>query len=224
LKFHAKVTITVAAALVFIASVMDAAHAVDLSQPVTLVAGDGLAGSVYEETVLIAAPLPRGQHVGFILNRPTRVKLGTIFPEHAASRRVTGPVSFGGPMFPEMIVALTRKVPPGAAATIPLMSGLVAVIDGKSVDRVIEKIPNEARYFVGLVIWAPGELDAEVRGGAWAVRPADASLVFSSNSARLWKELSSTGRWVEAIEQAPAMKPVSWMVRRASPATPRIRQ
>ena len=197
MKYYAKVTIAVAAALVFIASVVDAAHAVDLSQPVTLVATDGLAGSVYEEAVLIAAPLSRGQHVGFILNRPTRVKLGTIFPEHAPSRRVTGPVSFGGPMFPEMIVALTRKVPPGAAATLSLMSGLVAVIDGKSVDRVIEKIPNEARYFAGLVIWAPGELDEEIRSGAWNVRPASVETVFRANPAALWKELSAGGRWTQ---------------------------
>jgi putative AlgH/UPF0301 family transcriptional regulator len=52
---------------------------------------------------------------------------------------------------------------------------------------------HEARYFAGLVIWAPGELDAEVRSRAWSVQPADAILVFSSNPPTLWKERSSRG-------------------------------
>jgi len=197
MKFFAKVMIALGAALVFIACMTDAAHAADLSQPVTLVATNRLAGSIYEETVLVAAPLPHGQHVGFILNRPTRVKLQTLFPGHAPSRKVVGPLSLGGPMFPGMLVALSRKAPPNAGATIPLMSGLVAVIDGESVDRVIETTPNDARYFAGLVVWAPGGLDEEIRAGAWNVRPASVEIVFSANPAGLWKELSGGARWFQ---------------------------
>ncbi len=126
---------------------------------------------------------------GFILNRPTRAKLENCFPGTRLRARSIEPVSLGGPMLPGMIVALTRKAPLNAGAAIPLMSGLVAVIDSESVDRVIETTPNNARYFVGLVIWAPGELDQEIRDGAWNVRPASVEIVFSANPAGLWKEL-----------------------------------
>src|SRR5438477_5014222 len=59
----------------------------DLTQAVTLVATDVLDGTPFEQTVLIAAPLPNGGHVGFIINRPTDVKLATLFPDDTRSRR-----------------------------------------------------------------------------------------------------------------------------------------
>jgi hypothetical protein len=48
-----------------------AAHAADLSQAVILVASQELGGSPFEQTVVIATPLPQGGHIGFIVNRPT---------------------------------------------------------------------------------------------------------------------------------------------------------
>ena len=55
-------------------------NATEAAKPVVLIATDRLAGSGYRETVLFAAPLPSGHHMGFILNRPTPAKLGTLFP------------------------------------------------------------------------------------------------------------------------------------------------
>ena len=37
-----------------------------------------------------------------------------------------------------------------------MMSGLVLALDGATVDRVIETMRNDARYFAGLVVWRPG--------------------------------------------------------------------
>jgi putative transcriptional regulator len=205
MKLSAQVMNVFGAVLVLIACTTDAVHAADLSQPVTLVATSRLAGSIYEETVLVAAPLPQGQHVGFILNRPTRIKLETLFPGHSPSRKVVEPLSVGGPMLSDTIVALTRKAP-RKAAVIALMPGLVAVTDGKSVDRVIETMPNDARYFAGLMLWAPGELDREIRSGAWNLRPASVDMVFSPNTAGLWKELSGGARWIQVINESPATR------------------
>ncbi len=60
-----------------------AVHAADLSQAVILVASKDLDGSPFERTVVIAAPLPNGGHIGFIANRPTTVKLDKLLPESA---------------------------------------------------------------------------------------------------------------------------------------------
>jgi len=79
-----------------------------------LVATELLAGSVYEEAVLVAAPLPQGGHAGFIVNRPTAMKLETLFPEHAPSRKVVDPIYLGGPVLSEAIVAVARTAPDGA--------------------------------------------------------------------------------------------------------------
>ena len=183
---------SLAVTLVMLGAVAGLAHAAEpeeLPQAALLVASDRLAGSPYEETVLIVAPLAEGGHVGFIVNRPTNVKLQDLFPEHAPSRKVVSPIYVGGPVLPEAVFALARKAPKGDGTVIPLMSDLVAVLDRASVDRVIEATPNDAHYFVGLLMWQPGELADEIRAGAWYVRPASADAVLAANPAALWQQL-----------------------------------
>ena len=175
--------------LLAVASVARVAFADDSSQAVTLVATDALDGTPFEQTVIVAARLPNGGHVGFIINRPTNMKLATLFPDDASSRRVDAPVSFGGPMLPRAVFALTHKAPDGDSDTVTLMPGLVAVLDAAGVDRILETTPNDARYFIGLVVWAPEELAAQVDGGVWDVKPADPNVVLGAKSGRLWQEL-----------------------------------
>ena len=178
--------------LVLLAGMTGAARAVDLSQAVILVASNRLAGSIYEQTVILAAPLPQGGHLGFVVNRPTSMKLESLFPEQASTRNVVDPVYAGGPMLSNAVFALMRKAPDNNGNFLSLMPGLVVAIDGATVDRIIETTPNDARYFVGLMFWAPDDLDDEIRNGAWEVRPADVDTVLRVNSPGLWKSLEGT--------------------------------
>jgi len=174
------------------AGVTGAARAVDLSQAVILVASNRLAGSIYEQTVILAAPLPQGGHLGFIVNRPTQVKLETLFPEQPSTHNVADPVYAGGPILSNAVFAVTRKAPENNGNFFSPMPGLVVVIDAATVDRIIETTPNDARYFVGLMFWVPDELEDEIRNGAWEVRPADVDTVLRANSSELWKSLEGT--------------------------------
>jgi len=178
--------------LVLLAGMTGAARAVDLSQAIILVASNRLAGSIYEQTVILAAPLPQGGHLGFVVNRPTSMKLESLFPEQASTRNVVDPVYAGGPMLSNAVFAVMRKAPDNNGNFLPLMPGLVVAIDGATVDRIIETTPNDARYFVGLMFWAPDDLDDEIRNGAWEVRPADVDTVLRANSPGLWKALEGT--------------------------------
>ena len=178
--------------LVLFAGMTGAARAADLSEAVILVASDRLAGSIYEQTVILAAPLPQGGHLGFIINRPTHVKLETLFPQQPSTRNVADPVYAGGPVLSNAVFAVTRKAPDNNGNNGNFFSpipGLVVVIDAATVDRIIETTPNDARYFVGLMFWAPDDLEDEIRNGAWEVRPADVDMVLRANSTGLWKSL-----------------------------------
>jgi putative transcriptional regulator len=181
-----------AAILVLFAGMAGAARAVDLSQAVILVASDRLAGSIYEQTVILVAPLPQGGHLGFVVNRPTQVKLETLFPQQPSTRNVADPVYAGGPVLSNAVFAVTRKAPDDNGNFFSPMPGLVVVIDAATVDRIIETTPNDARYFVGLMFWAPDDLEDEIRSGAWEVRPADVDTVLRANSTELWKSLEGT--------------------------------
>jgi len=158
-------------------------------EPVILVAKPALRDRLYRGTILIARPLRSGQHIGFIVNRPTPVKLGTLFPDHGPSQKVVEPIYLGGPVSIEVLFALVqRKDSPGRRA-MQLTPDLYLVVDRDLVDHVIESEADHARFYAGVVLWARGELDAEIARGFWYVDDADVSLVLRKSTDGMWEEL-----------------------------------
>lgn len=175
-----------------IAAAAAAVQAHDLSNSVILVAKPELADPIYGSTVLVVTPIGAGQHAGFIVNRPTDVKLGQIFPDDRPSQEVVDPVYLGGPFGSQVIFALVeRKASPGGES-FEMMPGLYATVDANTVDRIIRTEPEHTRFVAGLVIWRPGELAAEIKNGAWYVLAADAHLALQKPSQGLWEELVRT--------------------------------
>jgi len=165
---------------------------------VTLVATPRLVDPDYRATVLLAVPIENSRHVGIIVNRPTARSLASLFPEHAPSKLVHDPVYFGGPMLRQAIFAAVHADHTPGPGSIQMMSELFLATRGAVVDHIIEETPNEARYYVGYVVWRPGELRREVDRGLWYVLEADWELVFRKDSGRLWEELLRRARAVTA--------------------------
>lgn len=164
-------------------------RAADLSEAVILVAKPELRDNVYRSTILIATPLGAEQHVGFILNQPTPVTLGKIFPEHGPSQKIVDPVYLGGPFNSQMIFALVQRPDSPGGSSIELLPGLYAAFDGATVDRIIESQPEQSRFVAGLVAWRPGELREEIKRGLWFVLEPDAALVLRKPTEGLWEEM-----------------------------------
>jgi len=166
------------------------AQAVALSAPVVLVATDRLAGSPYEQTVLLAVPSGDGEHLGLILNRPTGIDLSTVFPDATPSPTATGPVFFGGPEMSDEIFAAVRATDPPSQYSVSLLPGLFLVTDADTVDRLVTASPGVARYFAGFVVWQQGELAHEIQNGMWDVQSADTNVLFRENPQELWLDLA----------------------------------
>jgi putative transcriptional regulator len=163
------------------------AAAQDLSKPVLLVAKPTLKGP-YQQTALIVVPMG-DKHIGFILNRSTGRHMASVFPEHAPSKNVQEPIHFGGPEAADALFALLRRDP--GQPSIHLFGDLYITANGKSIDRIIEETPNEARYFAGFVGWMPRELAAEIERGFWLVGEPSAADVFRKDPGdAMWHELS----------------------------------
>ena len=176
-------------ALIAAALLSAPALAADINDaPVMLVAKRQLQDRFYGATILVARPIGNDQHIGFIVNRPTKITLAQLFPQHGPSQKVIDPVFVGGPINSESIFALvqTKKNPGGRS--VRLHDDLFAVVDGSIVDSVIEKESARAKFVAGLVAWRTGELRDEIKRGAWFVLDADTQTVLRKPDG-LWEEL-----------------------------------
>jgi putative transcriptional regulator len=156
---------------------------------VILVAKRQLKDQLYGSTALIVRPIGADRHVGFIINKPTQVTLGKLFPTHEPSKKVTDPVFLGGPVSTEVIFALVQGRESPGGRSIRLLDDLYLAIDSEVVDRVIEKQPAQARFFAGMVLWRPGELAEELKRGLWYTLDAKADMVLRKSTDGLWEEL-----------------------------------
>jgi len=161
------------------------ARAQGLGKPMVLVASPDLQGT-YMHTALLVVPVG-DKHVGFILNRATDTTLAKAFPDHGPSAKVVDPIYFGGPEASEAVFALLRRDP--GRPSMRLFGDLFMTANGKSIDRIIEQTPNDARYFIGFVDWAPGELAKEIQAGYWYAASPDPALVFRKDTGSMWEEL-----------------------------------
>ncbi len=156
---------------------------------VVLVATPQFQDPLYGETILIAKPMQGGRHVGFILNRPTKYRLSDAFPKHGPSKRVHDPLYLGGPEEIDTVFALVTDHKSPGKGSLQLGADLYIVIGAETVDRVIETAGDRARFFLGAVFWRPGELDEELKRGAWYVFEPERDLVLPKKTEGLWQEL-----------------------------------
>jgi putative transcriptional regulator len=161
----------------------------DLETAKVLVARRQLTDPFYRQTVLLVRPIGNEQHIGLILNRPTKITLGQLFPEHGPSKKVPDPVYVGGPSNATVLFAIVQSKTSPGGKSLRLRPDLYLAFEGDTVDRVIEKDPAHARFLAGLVTWRPGELADELKRGAWFVMDADPSVVLRKPTEGMWEEL-----------------------------------
>lgn len=165
-------------------------HAIEaVDEPVMLVAKPALRDRIYGATILIAKPASNGRHIGFIINKPTPLTLGRLFPDHEPSQKVTEPVYLGGPMNTSTLFALVQRKDNPGRNSVQFAPGLYVVLERDLVDQIIEAEAERARFLAGLVLWAPGELREEIRRGFWYVIDADAGLALRKPTDGMWEEL-----------------------------------
>jgi putative transcriptional regulator len=156
---------------------------------VLLVAKRNLQDRLYASTVLVTKPVGPDRHVGFIVNKPTQLTLGKLFPSHAPSQKVVDPVYLGGPTSSSVIFAMIEAKNAPDGKVLRLAPNLYLAYESKEVDRIIESQPPHARFFAGMVIWRPGELAQEIRRGLWYVLEAKPDVVLRKSTEGLWETL-----------------------------------
>ena len=158
-------------------------------EPMLLVAKRSFEDPVYGSTIVLARPVGGGGHVGFIVNKPTKLNLSELFPEHEASKKVADPLFLGGTVDMNLVFALVEEHGSRKDGSIRIAPDLFLAYETKAVDRIIESESDHARFFLGMVVWRPGQLDDELDRGLWYVDEPEAKLVLRRKTDGLWEEL-----------------------------------
>jgi putative transcriptional regulator len=146
----------------------------------------------FAESVVLLVEHGSSGSMGLIVNRPTRVPLRELLPGFDAS--VTKELRFysGGPVQPEAILALVRtNWPSESARRVVADVYLTGALDDVRTALGGKDPGSTLRVFTGYAGWGKGQLDAEVRAGAWVMDRADARSVFTPDPSDLWQRVFS---------------------------------
>ena len=157
-----------------------------------LVASPALTDVNFAHAVVLVLQHDQNGTVGVVLNRPTSLVPGTVFPELAEGLGdYAGHLFRGGPVAPTRLLYLVRGL---AAATVngpEVLDKVFLSIDDESLPdmtRLADGV-NDLRLYAGHVAWVRGQLQNEVSAGGWQVLAGTAELVFHEDPGSLWSEL-----------------------------------
>jgi len=125
--------------------------------------------------------------VGIIINRPTPLPVSRFFPKLKHLAQARDKVYFGGPVeFGDVWFLFRSKTAPATAFKV--CDDVYVSWDGKLLLKLLhrEKPLDGLRLFIGHAGWAPGQLQAEITGGAWAPRRVDAHSIFNPQPELPW--------------------------------------
>src|SRR5258705_3740558 len=184
-----------ALAALFAVCFLAAAGAAALEETVLLVAKRALEDPMWGATNGLVKHVGGGGLIGFIVNKPTKMSLAEVFPEHEPSKKVVDPLFLGGTVDMNLVFALVERHGGKKDGSIRIAPDLFLAYETKTVDRIIESESEHARFFLGLVVWRPGQLEDELDRGLWYVDEPEAKLVRRRKTHDPWGEL---GRRLEA--------------------------
>ena len=155
-----------------------------------LVADRQLVDPNFRETVVLLIDYGLDGAMGLVINRPSSVKLATVFPDIKELEGRADTIYVGGPVAINQILLLVRSERTPEQAEL-VTDNVYISPSWKMLERLIKKPDKDERFrlFAGYAGWAPDQLDFERSRGDWHVLEAEAEMIFSQNPDELWPEL-----------------------------------
>jgi putative AlgH/UPF0301 family transcriptional regulator len=170
-----------------------------------LIASPELADPNFSHSVVLLLRRDDNGAIGVVINRVTSLAPAKVFPELAGTLgNYAGKLYRGGPLAPSRLLFLVRGL---AAATVngpEIVDKVFLAADPDSLPEILRLAtgPDEFRMFAGHAEWTAGQLESEVKHGAWRVVPASADVVFSDKPTKLWEQLATRGDQVTADDRS----------------------
>jgi len=149
-----------------------------------LIAGAGIAGEIFRQTVILLAEHDENGALGFVLNRPSRSLIEEIVPSLELPAAIDERFYLGGPVQPEIVAILAEFEDPADAPKIVFGSIGFAPADDPAAGRI-----TRGRAFAGYAGWGPGQLEGEMEEGGWLVETPTPDDVFTPDPETLWRNV-----------------------------------
>jgi putative transcriptional regulator len=162
----------------------------DLGIGKILVASRDLSDPAFAESVILVIHYDEGGTVGLMVNRQTEVPISRALRDLKVGGDRSEPVYRGGPVEPANVLGLVRsRVQPDDAA--PVFGDVYLVSTKALLEKTLTKGagPDEFRVYLGYCGWSRGQLEKEVRQGAWQIFNRSADVVFDPDAKSLWRRL-----------------------------------
>ncbi len=168
-----------------------------------LVAAPAMGDPRFHRTVIYVVKHDAGGALGLIVNRPFKeVPIALLLDRLGLKHeRVRGSmrVHYGGPVEPGRIFVLHTADYRGEGTDVIADGIAVTASPGILRDVGVGAGPRRALLFLSYSGWGPGQLERELRAGAWFAVPADAALVFDDGYETKW-ERAMARRTVEKLD------------------------
>lgn len=140
----------------------------------------------FAETVILLTHYSEERAMGFIINRQTTVPVARAVPGASG----TDPVYSGGPVSLPAAYGLLRSPSPPAQAQL-VLGDIYAIMERGLLEKTLSsKVPADRFHaYLGYCGWGTGQLENEVKRGAWYIFFGRAEMVFDAEPDSLWGRL-----------------------------------
>jgi len=162
------------------------------SDPLTLIPGlliatPSLADPNFNRTAILMLQHDDEGSLGLVLNRPTKHACSEVAKSLNIEWELddTHFVSLGGPVEPQSL----WMVHPNHwifDESIQIGSGLAVSRSESALRRMCLAGEAQLRMFIGYAGWGPGQLEEEIKAGAWILTDVTDALIFRTADAEVW--------------------------------------
>lgn len=186
----------------------------DLSTPVLLMAMPQVLDPFFHRSVVLLLHHEDEGSFGFILNRPTGIKVSEILKgmDVGWSGRAEAVAYFGGPVQPNLGTVLFAPLAPDGGpedTATEVLPGVALTQHIGDLSRLAEAPPDQFRLILGYAGWGEGQLMEEILRNDWLTAPASSELIFAPDPEQIW------GAALRSVGIDPTVLP-SWMPGRDS--------
>ncbi len=152
-----------------------------------LVASPQLQDPNFVRTVVLMLHHSEEGAFGVVLNRPTENSIRSLWEKIGEGDCENDErVNMGGPVSGPLMALHTDA----SAAEMEVIPGLFFAAERENIKKLLQANHEQVRLFVGHAGWGEGQLERELKQGAWLTIPANLDYVFYQPQSDLWKKVA----------------------------------